>query len=114
MILNYLWYICLALAFIGIAADEVLHEKIRSSKYGRAYSLALVVIATLSLVFYITAAIMGYREESTMLSTVFLIAFPIINLIGRGAERGSAKRETWYWVLIFVCAIAIGVKLFGF
>lgn len=114
MILNYLWYICLALAFIGIAADEVLHEKIRNSKCGRAYSLALVVIATLSLMFYIAAAIMGYREESTMLSTVFLIAFPIINLIGRGAERGSAKRETCYWALIFVCAIAIAIRLFGY
>lgn len=114
MILTYIWYICLALGLIGIAIDEVCHEKIRNSKYSRAYSLTLVGIAIFSLVTYIAAALAGYRSEGTTLSSMFLIAFPIINLIGRGAKRGSAKRETWYWVLIFVCIIAIAIRLFGY
>lgn len=114
MILAYIWYICLALGLIGIALDEVCHGKIRDSKYGHAYSLALVGVTVFSLVAYIAAALAGYRSEGTTLSSMFLIAFPIINLIGRGAKRGSAKRETWYWVLIFVCVIAIVIRLFGY
>lgn len=83
------------------------------SKYSRAYSLMLSGITIFSLVAYIAATLAGDREESTTLSSMFLIVLPIINLIGRGAERGSAKRETCYWVLIFVCAIAIAIRLFG-
>ena len=112
--MNYIWFICLELGFIGIAANEVVGDKIRKSKYGRAYSGLLLALCGASLAFYIAAVLFNdYASTGIQLSSLFLWANPFINFVGRRSEKESSKRITRYWVMIFVSIIAIVLRLFG-
>lgn len=113
--LNYIWYICLELGVIVIATYEVAGDKIRKSKYARAYSFLLPSLCVVSLVFYFASIFFANGASvGLQLSSLFLWVYPIIYLIVRGSERGSLKHITCNWVLIFVSIIAIAVRLFGY